>query len=48
MVAVTTLHDLWAGCPARLTRKVKPEELKFIRTNGPNYCETCEQLSDAS
>jgi len=30
--------DLWAGCPAKLVRKVKSEELEFMRINRSNYC----------
>jgi carbonic anhydrase/acetyltransferase-like protein (isoleucine patch superfamily) len=32
-------RELWAGCPAKLVREVKPEELEFMRVNAPNYCE---------
>ncbi len=31
--------ELWAGCPAKLVRAVKPEEIEFMRVNAPNYCE---------
>jgi gamma-carbonic anhydrase len=30
--------ELWAGCPAKLIRRVKPEEFEFIRINGSHYC----------
>ncbi|MBL8702449.1 MAG: gamma carbonic anhydrase family protein [Alphaproteobacteria bacterium] len=29
--------ELWAGCPARLVRPVKPAERDFIRRNSPHY-----------
>jgi len=31
--------ELWAGCPAKPVRAVRPEELAFMRANVPNYCE---------
>jgi len=31
--------ELWAGCPAKKLRAVRPEELAFMRANVPNYCE---------
>ncbi|HUA54552.1 MAG TPA: gamma carbonic anhydrase family protein [Candidatus Sulfotelmatobacter sp.] len=35
--------ELWAGCPARLVRAVKPDELAFMRINAPNYCELASE-----
>lgn len=29
--------EMWAGCPAKLLRPVKPGELEFIKANGPHY-----------
>lgn len=29
--------EMWAGCPARPARAVKPEEIEFIRRNAPHY-----------
>jgi carbonic anhydrase/acetyltransferase-like protein (isoleucine patch superfamily) len=29
--------ELWAGCPARPVRAVKPSETEFIRRNAPHY-----------
>jgi carbonic anhydrase/acetyltransferase-like protein (isoleucine patch superfamily) len=29
--------ELWAGCPARPARTVKPAEIEFIRRNAPHY-----------
>jgi carbonic anhydrase/acetyltransferase-like protein (isoleucine patch superfamily) len=29
--------EMWAGCPAKLLRPVKPGELDFIKANGPHY-----------
>jgi len=31
--------EMWAGCPAKLVRELKPEERAFMRVNVPNYCE---------
>jgi carbonic anhydrase/acetyltransferase-like protein (isoleucine patch superfamily) len=31
--------ELWAGCPAKKVREVRPEEREFMRVNVPNYCE---------
>jgi carbonic anhydrase/acetyltransferase-like protein (isoleucine patch superfamily) len=31
--------EMWAGCPAKPMRAVRPEELAFMRANVPNYCE---------
>jgi carbonic anhydrase/acetyltransferase-like protein (isoleucine patch superfamily) len=31
--------ELWAGCPAKLVRPLKPEEREFMKVNVPNYCE---------
>jgi carbonic anhydrase/acetyltransferase-like protein (isoleucine patch superfamily) len=31
--------ELWAGCPAKMVRAVRPEELTFMRDNVPSYCE---------
>jgi gamma-carbonic anhydrase len=31
--------EMWAGCPAKPMRAVRPEELAFMRINVPNYCE---------
>jgi carbonic anhydrase/acetyltransferase-like protein (isoleucine patch superfamily) len=30
--------EMWAGCPAKLVREVKPEEREFLKVNVPNYC----------
>ena len=31
--------EMWAGCPAKLVREVKPEEREFMKVNVPNYCD---------
>jgi carbonic anhydrase/acetyltransferase-like protein (isoleucine patch superfamily) len=36
-------RELWAGCPAKLVRAVKPEELAFMQVNAPNYCELASE-----
>ncbi len=38
-----TRGELWAGCPAKKVREVKPEELAFMRVNAPNYCELADE-----
>jgi carbonic anhydrase/acetyltransferase-like protein (isoleucine patch superfamily) len=35
--------EMWAGCPARMLRQVKPEEIAFIRDNAGAYVETAER-----
>ena len=30
---------MWAGCPAKLVRAVKPEEREFLKVNASDYCE---------
>jgi gamma-carbonic anhydrase len=32
--------EMWAGCPAKFQRPVKPSETEFIAWNAKNYCET--------
>ena len=33
-------REMWAGCPAKFQRAVKPSETEFIARNARNYCET--------
>jgi gamma-carbonic anhydrase len=40
--------DLWAGCPAKRIREVKPGELEFMRTNGPSYCMLARNYLESS
>lgn len=35
---VVRAGELWAGCPAKLARPVKPAEIEFIKVNARHYC----------